>query len=114
MVLRDETAGTDLITRQYNAANSGGGVDSRFTLSSDGFYYTSWQVEQLALESSIVGHDFTLTLLAADCQFTGHEGEVYLDGFGAIPPPPPPIPLPGTLALLGLGLAGLASFRKRK
>ena len=105
LVLRDETAGTDLITRQYNAANSGGGVDSRFTLSSDGFYYTSWQVEQLALDSSIVGHDFTLTLLAADCQFTGHEGEVYLDGFGAIPPPPPPIPLPGTLALLGLGLA---------
>ena len=88
LVLRDETAGIDPITRIYNAATTGGGVDSRFSLSSDNFYCTpTWQVEQLSVGSAI-GHDFSLTLLAADCQPAGHEGIVYLDGLGRAPAPP--------------------------
>jgi len=114
LVLRDETAGTDLITREYNAASGGGGVDQRFTLSSDGYYYTPWQTEQLVLGDA-VGNDFSLTLLASDCEPTGHAGMVYLDGFGAaIPDQGTPVPEPATMLLLGSGLIGLAGYARRR
>jgi len=108
--LRNETDGIDIVTRQYNAASGGGGVDSRFILY-NGFYYTPWQIEQLDT-SAYLGDTLTLSLLAADCQPTGHAGYVYLDGFGAAPPPVG-TPEPTTMLLLGLGLVGLAGFRKR-
>lgn len=111
LVLRDETTGSNLITRSYNADSGGGGVDSRFTFSTSGYYYTAWQVEQLDINSSLLGHDFSLTLLAADCQPTGHAGYVYLDGFGS--GLPDAVPLPGTLALLGIGFLGFFWNRRR-
>jgi len=111
LTLRDDTAGVDLITREYNAASSGGGVDARFTLSSSGYYYTAWQVEQLDV-SGAQGHTFTLSLLAADCEPTGHAGWVYLDGFGAAPPPVG-VPEPLTLILLGSGLAGAIGLKRK-
>lgn len=113
LVLRDDTDNVDLITRQYNAASGGGGVDQRFTLSSNNYYYTDWQVEQLALGNR-AGHNFTLTLLAADCEQTGHAGYVYLDGFGAVTPPTGNAPVPATLALLGLGMLGMGAARRRQ
>ena len=111
LVLRDDTAGADLITRTYTAIGSG--VDSRFNLLG-GYYYTpDWQIEQLAIGAGLIGHNFTLSLLASDCQPTGHAGYVYLDGFGSAPPVQG-TPEPASLALMGLGLAGLAAARKRK
>jgi hypothetical protein len=108
--LHDDTKNIDIITRQYNAADGGAGVDQRF-LSANGFYYTPWQIEQLDT-SAYIGDTLTLSLLAADCQPTGHAGYTYLDGFGAAPPPIG-TPEPATMLLLGLGLIGLAGFKKR-
>ena len=123
MVLRNDTRGLDLITRTYTAASGGGGIDSRFTLSSTGHYYTrAWQIEQLDV-SQYIGDTFTLILLAADCQPSAHQGTVYLDGFGAVTPPPvlPPstgvVPEPATNALMASGLlmlGGLVRSRRKR
>ena len=114
VVLRDDTTGSILIDRTFNAGATGTGVDNRFNSLGDLFYTPNWQIEQLTIDSLLSGHDFTLSLLAADCEPTGHTGYAYLDGFGAVLPPPVDVPLPGTLALLGLGLLGLGAARKRK
>lgn len=113
--LRDDTAGTDLITRSYNAADNGGGVDARFSVDGSGNYYTpNWQIEQLSIGAA-AGHTLTLSILAADCQPTGHFGYVYIDGFGAVNPPPGPgdLPEPASLALVGVALLGAAAARRR-
>lgn len=119
LVLRDDTIGDDLITRTYDGQGGGGGVDSRFS-TSGGFYYTpDWQLEQLTLGDR-VGHSFTLSLIASDCSPTAHQGYVYLDGFGSVQGGGGDngnggsVPEPTTLAMLGLGLAGLAGVRRRK
>jgi hypothetical protein len=113
LVLRDDTDGIDLITRTYNA--TAGGVDpTKFTFLGGNYYTAAWQIEQLNIDASLSGHNFTLSVLAADCQPTGHFGYVYLDGFGAAPPVQGNVPEPTSLALVGLGMAGLAASRRRK
>ena len=116
--LTDLTTNTVLITRQYNAASGGGGVDPRFTYdaSTNYFYTANWQIEQLAIGANLQGHDFLLSVLGSDCQPSGHAGYVYLDGFGAVTPPPVTgsVPEPTTWAMMiaGFGLMG-ASMRRR-
>jgi hypothetical protein len=111
--LRDLTVGDILITREYNAASSGGGVDPRFNYNaSTNFFWTPWQIEQLVLPAGRIGNTFALSIIAADCSPTGHAGYLYLDGFGAVLPPPG-IPEPGTYVLLSTGLGALLVFRRR-
>jgi hypothetical protein len=109
LTLTDNTTGELLISRSYNAGYDGGGVDNRFTSQDNLFYTPNWQIEQLAIDGTRSGHDFTLSLLAADCEPTGHTGYAYLDGFGAAPP----VPEPETYAMLLAGL-GLLGFMKRR
>jgi PEP-CTERM motif len=117
IVLSDLTKGDQLVSREYNAGTTGSGVDARFNYdASTGYYWTPWQVENITLPADRIGDDFTLSVLAADCQPTGHTGYAYLDGFGAVNPPPVDgnAPEPSTFALLGAGLgAVLLKLRRR-
>lgn len=115
LTLRDETDGVDLVSRAYSSAGAIGSGTSGVTWTQYGNWFSSgWVVEQIDLLAlNAVGHDFTLTLLASDCPYSGHAGYVYLDGFGSVVPPND-VPEPGSLALLGLGFAGLAAARQRQ
>jgi len=84
--LKDATMGDTLLMRHYDARAGSDGVDTRFKTKGSYFYTPSWQIEQLTIDSNRTGHNFTLTVLVADCQPTGHKGYVYIDSFGGVAP----------------------------
>lgn len=116
ITLKDLTTNTVLINRQYNASTSGGGGGSIFNFAGGNYYTPLWQLETLNIGPNLAGHDFLLSVLAADCEPTGHFGYVYIDGFGSTAPPGTGgVPEPSTWAMMivGFGLAG-ASLRRRR
>jgi hypothetical protein len=120
ITLTDLTRGDQLVSRQYNAGTTGTGIDARFNYDADtNYYWTPWQIENIAVPTDRLGDDFTLSVLAADCEPTGHTGYAYLDGFGGAPPSTTPTtpdasaPEPSTFALLGAGF-GAVLFKLRR
>lgn len=119
----DTTTGTTLYNATYSSANSpacGAGVTGLCFNKAGNWYWNAWQDVSLTVTQ---GHDFEVSLLAADCPYGGHAGYVYLDGFGTVQGGGGDngtgggnnnVPVPASLALAGLGLLTIAGVRRRK
>jgi len=114
ITLHDDTNNTDLYT-QFITADNTPGFSSVFVPSPVGvtWKYSGWQFVQMDT-SAVIGHDLSLTLLAADCSLGGHSGAVYLDNIGSEPPPGSEVPEPATMVLMLGGLGALLRRRLRR
>jgi hypothetical protein len=90
------------------ALSTGVTIDATETGAANGSYVMLYSCETKSLPAGAV------------CDKSGQIGATpftnagLIDGNTTPPPPPPPVPEPGTLALLGVGLFGLAAVTKRQ
>jgi PEP-CTERM motif len=118
----DVTASNAVIySESFLAANgsSTAGLFKQSTVNSS-LLYAPWQSVSV---NTISGNTYRIELFAADCEPTAHLGYAYLDGFGSVTGgggdngntggTDGTVPVPGSVALLALGLVGVALRRKK-
>jgi hypothetical protein len=117
----DVTASNAVVYSESFTAASGSSTAGLFKTSTvdPSYLYAPWQSITV---NTTVGNTYRIELFAADCQPAGHLGYAYLDGFGSVTGGSGDngntggtggtVPLPGSVALLALGLAGIALRRK--
>lgn len=116
----DSTTGNTIYDVSHYETDGGAWVDNgngwKYSANSNASDPTGWNVVGLDLAALgvSVGDSLTLSAIARDCTPSAHAMYVYLDGFGGAIPTPGNIPEPVTLALVGLGLAGIGATRRRK
>jgi hypothetical protein len=103
LYLKDLTTNTVLYSQAFDSSQN----LSIFKTGTSDWLYTDWQAVAMSVTQ---GHDLQLILTAADCGYGAHGGYAYLDNIGHNVVTTPE---PTTMLLLGLGLVGLAGFRKR-
>ena len=84
--LTDVTSGAVLLQRRFNNNTALSADTARFTNNSLYYYTPSWQVENVSIGSSRLGHSFSLTVIATDCSGAAHLGYIYIDDFGPTAP----------------------------
>ncbi|QWD79435.1 hypothetical protein ICV01_07265 [Polynucleobacter sp. MWH-Spelu-300-X4] len=76
--VHDDTTNTDVASISYSSATT-----ASFFTNLNGVYVSGWRADGINVTA---GHDYTLALLASDCNAGGHWGYVYLDYMGANAP----------------------------
>jgi hypothetical protein len=116
VTVRDDTTGLAVYNTQFAAypGNPNAGVFQDL----GSYKYANWQSVSV---NTVVGNNYSIELLAADCGQGGHFGYAYLDGFGSVAggggdngqTGGGTVPLPGSMALLGLGMMAFLLRKQR-
>ncbi|CAF1113496.1 unnamed protein product [Adineta ricciae] len=84
--LKDISNNETLLSRRFDSAVNSTSDYKLIAYRDNTIYTPVWQVERVSINQSYQGHNFTLTVLAANCREQFHSSYVYIDSFGSVKP----------------------------